>query len=412
MKVQLPEAFGELWKPSRYKAYFGGRGGAKSHSLALGLVIQAAQQPLRVLCAREIQKSIRDSVKRVLDDKIAACGLGGFYTSTETEIRGANGSLFVFAGLRTNMASIKSMEGIDRAWVAEANAVSQSSLDTLIPTIRKPGSELWFDWNPNKPTDPVDVMFRGESPPPDAIIREVHYWHNPFFPDVLQQEMEWDRGRDPEKYAHVWLGKYNTKSEARVFKNWRVEAFETPTDAVHRFGADWGFSVDPTVLVRGHIVGRTLYVDQEAWAVGCEIDHTPALFEKVEGSRQFTIRADSARPETVSYMQRRGFKIIPAVKGPGSVEDGIEFLKSYDIVVHPRCRHVIDELTYYSFKQDPLTNEILPILEDKDNHTIDALRYMLEGLRRAVKPTVPTPSRNPPDLWGRNRQEPNNWKTA
>jgi phage terminase large subunit len=389
-EVQVPSAFKELFQPSRYKAYWGGRGSAKSHSIAQALILKAAQKPLRILCAREIQRSIKDSVKRLLDDKIARAGLSSFFETTETEIRGRNGSLFVFAGLRTNMASIKSLEGIDVCWIEEASTVSRSSIDTLIPTIRKPGSELIFSWNPDQPTDPVDVMFRGpEGPPPDSIVRRVNAEDNPFFPDVLRKELEYDQKRDPEKYAHVWLGEYQRNSEARVFRNWSVEEFEAPVDAVHRFGADWGFAIDPTVLVRCHLIGRKLYVDYEAYMVGCEIDNTPSLFDSVPESRRYLITADSARPETVSYMQRNGFpKIVPAIKGPGSVEDGVEFLKNYDIVVHPRCQHVIDELTLYSYKIDKLTDAVLPQLDDKSNHTIDALRYACEGARRAGKATT------------------------
>jgi len=409
--VQLPEAFADLWEPARYKAFYGGRGSAKSHSFAQALIIQAAQKPMRVGCFREVQLSIKDSVKRLLDDKIAEAGLQGFYHSLDNEIRGANGSSFVFRGLRAIDANtIKSLEGLDVAWVEEASSVSQKSIDILRPTIRKPNSEIWFTWNPDQASDPVDHMFRGEAgPPPRSIVRRVNWDDNPFFPDVLREELEWDRSRDPEKYAHIWLGEYNTNSEARVFRNWRVEAFDPPAEAVYRFGADWGYAVDPTVLVRGYITGRTLYIDQEVYAVGCEIDNTPALFDKIEGSRKWTIRADSSRPETISFMQRKGFKIIPAAKGAGSVEDGIEFLKTYDIVVHPRCKHTADELALYSWKTDPLTNDILPVLEDKNNHVIDALRYMLEGLRRAVKPSNPVPSTNPPDLWGRQKAS-NGWK--
>lgn len=384
MAVQIPGPFRFLFHgEARYRCAWGGRGSGKSHSFAQALVIKAAQRPLRVLCCREIQKSIKDSVKRLLDDKIEACGLRSFYTSTDTEIRGPNGSLFLFAGLRTNPDSVKSTEGIDIAWVEEAATVSQSSLDILTPTIRKPGSELWFTWNPRFKTDPVDNMFRGGEPPPDSIVRKVNYDSNPWFPEVLRTEMEWDRRRDPDKYAHVWLGEYRRDSEARVFKNWVERDFETPSDARFYFGADWGFAVDPTTLVRCFIDGRTLYVDQEAYAVGCEIDRTPALFDTVPEARNWPIRADSARPETISYMQRNGYpKIVPATKGKDSVADGIEFLKSYDIVVHPRCRHLIDELAMYSYKQDKQTNEVLPVLEDKKNHCIDALRYALELVRK------------------------------
>lgn len=389
MKIQIPETFRFLFDPPlgglRYRVAYGGRGSAKSHSIAQALVILASMQPLRILCCREIQKSIKDSVKRLLDDKIAATGLEHFYQSTDTEIRGINGSLFLFAGLRTNPDSVKSTEGIDIAWVEEAQTVSQTSLDILTPTIRKPTSELWFSYNPRYKKDPVDAMFRAGEPPPRTIIHRVNYDANPWFPEVLREEMEWDRRRDPDKYAHVWCGEYRRDSEARVFKNWREEEFETPADARFYFGADWGFAIDPTTLVRCYIDGRTLYVDQEAYQVGCEIDKTPALFDKIDGSRKWPIRADSARPETISYMQRNGFpNVVPASKGAGSVEDGIEFLKSYDIVVHPRCKHLIDELAMYSYKQDKLTNEVLPVLEDKKNHLIDALRYALELVRNSM----------------------------
>jgi phage terminase large subunit len=256
----------------------------------------------------------------------------------------------------------------------------------LRPTLRREGSELWFSWNPRSEKDPVDTLLRGPDriQPPDAIVIEANWRDNPWFPNVLREEMERDRRRDPDKYKHIWLGEYQSHTEARVFRNWRIEEFDTPADARFYFGADWGFSVDPTVLIRSFIVGRTLYVDDEAYGVGVEIDRTPALFDKVEGARLWPIRADSARPETISYMNRQGFKITPARKGAGSVEEGIEFLKSFDIIVHPRCRHTIDELSLYSYKVDKLTDEVLPVLDDRKNHVIDALRYAVESLRRAA----------------------------
>jgi phage terminase large subunit len=177
-----------------------------------------------------------------------------------------------------------------------------------------------------------------------------------------------------------------SNTEARVFKNWQIDEFTAPPEAIHRFGADWGFAVDPTVLVRCHIVGRRLYVDYEAYRVGCEITDTPDLFMSVPEAEKWPIVADSARPETISHMQRHGFpKIQPAVKGPKSIEDGIEWLKSFDIIVHPRCVNTINELTLYSYKTDPLTGQVLPLLEDKSNHVIDALRYACEGARRAAR---------------------------
>jgi len=395
LTIQLPKWSEILFDESaRYIAVKGGRGSGKSRSVATALNLRAAAKPLRILCVREIQKSIRDSSKRLLDDDAERNGLGGFYTSLETEIRGANGSLFLFAGLRSNIASIKSMEGIDLVWCEEAQSVSKTSLDTLIPTIRNDGSQLMFTWNPTFETDPVDEMFCRNDPPPNTRLQTVNYVDNPWFPDVLRREAEYDLSRDPEKYNHIWMGGYLRNSESRVFRNWTVEEFEAPADAMFRLGADWGFASDPSVLVRCHIVGRKLYIDYEAHMVGCEIMDLPSLFMSVPGAEKWPITADSARPETISHMRQHGFpKIQAAVKGPKSIEDGIEWLKSFDIVVHPRCRHTIDELTMYSYKTDPLTQLVLPLLEDKNNHLIDALRYACEGARRAniVRPTFVAP---------------------
>jgi phage terminase large subunit len=304
----------------------------------------------------------------------------------------------IFQGMQNHTAdSIKSLEGYDCAWVEESQSLSQTSLDLLRPTIRKPDSELWFTWNPRQQSDPVDFLLRGPEPPGDAIVIKVNYSENPWFPDVLKDEMFYDLKRDPDKYQHVWQGEYLRNSNARVFRNWRVDDFQAPPEAIHRLGADWGFAIDPTVLVRCHIIGRTLYIDYEAYMVGCEIVNTPELFMQVPEAERWPIVADSARPETISHMRKNGFpKIMNAVKGAKSIEEGIEFLKNYDIVVHSRCKHTIDELSLYSYKSDPLTGRILPLLEDKKNHVIDALRYACEGVRRAAvtKPVSFTPLPN------------------
>lgn len=356
----------------------------------------------RAVCVREVQKSLKNSVKLLVEDKIRSLGVAHLFTILDAEIKTPGGGIIIFQGMQNHTAdSIKSLEGFDLAWIEEAQSLSQRSLDLLRPTLRKTGSELWFSWNPGKPTDPVDLLLRGENPPRDSAVIEVNWNDNPFLPVELKEEQEDDQKRDPDKWAHVWGGHYSLNSEARVFRNWRIEEFTTPTDAVHRFGADWGFAVDPTVLVRCHIEGRKLFVDYEAYKVGCEIDHLPKLFDEIEGSRKFLIRADSARPETVSYMKRQGFKIIAALKGQGSIEDGVEFLRSFDIIVHPRCKKVIEELTLYAYKTDDHTGDILPVLEDKNNHTIDALRYALEELRRTGYKPSSKPVKKRGDRWDR-----------
>lgn len=412
--VQPPKAFKPLWVPARYKGAHGGRGSGKSHAFAEMLVVRACgQRGLRAACVREIQKSLKNSVKLLVEDKIKALGVSHLFEVLEAEIKTPGGGVIMFQGMQNHTAdSIKSLEGFDIAWVEEAQSLSQRSLDLLRPTMRKPGAELWFSWNPGKPTDPVDVLLRGDNPPRGAVVVEVNYHDNPYLPADLAEEQEDDKKRDPDKWMHVWGGHYSLNSEARVFRNWKVEEFTTPADAVHRFGADWGFAVDPTVLVRCHIDGRKLFVDAEAYEVGTEIDHLPKLFDTIEGSRKFLIRADSARPETVSYMKRQGFRITPAIKGQGSVEDGVEFLRSFDIIVHPRCKHVAEELTLYAYKVDPHTQEILPALDDKNNHTIDALRYALEELRRTGYKPAKQPDAKPRDRWDRNRDEgAASWKT-
>lgn len=386
IKLQTPRVFKPLLEYSRYKGAHGGRGSGKSHFFAELLIEQCLLETTSAVCVREIQKSLAQSVKKLLEVKIEAMGVGHLFEIQESIIKAPHGGRIIFNGLQNHTAdSIKSLEGYDIAWVEEAQSLSQRSLDLLRPTIRKPGSEIWFSWNPNKASDPVDALLRGDSPPPDAIVVEANYQDNPWLPDVLRAELEYDKKRDPAKFAHVWLGAYQSNSEARVFSNWSIEDFTTPTGATFRLGADWGFSVDPSVLVRCFIVGRRLYVDYEAYMVGCEIDQLPDLFDRVPDARKWFITADSARPETISYMRKHGYpKINSAIKGAKSLEEGIEFLKSFDIVVHPRCAHLIDELNRYSYKIDSLTEQVLPILEDKDNHVIDALRYACEGVRKAA----------------------------
>lgn len=390
LAIQTPEWFRPFLAPARYKGAWGGRGSGKSHAFAEALVEQhILDHDTKSVCIREIQKSLAQSVKSLIEQKIEALGVGHLFDIQQSCIKNFEGNgIIIFQGMQNHTAdSIKSLEGFSRGWVEEAQSLSQRSLDLLRPTIRKPGSELWFTWNPFSEKDPIDVLLRGAETPKNSIIVPVNYEDNPWFPDVLREEMEYDRGRDIDKFQHVWCGGYAQNSESRVFKNWQIDEFETPEDVELYYGADWGFSVDPTTLIRLYIVGRTIYIDYEAYMVGCEIVNTPDLFLTVPDSEKWPITADSARPETISHMNKNGFKVHPAVKGKDSVKEGVEFIKSYDIIVHSRCKHVIDELTMYSYKVDEATQAILPILVDKHNHTIDAIRYALERARRTQRNT-------------------------
>jgi len=400
LRIQTPRVFVPLLGDARYKGAFGGRGSGKSHHFAESLIEKSIQEKTDSVCLREIQKSLKFSVKKLLENKISSMNAGAYFEVQQEQIKCKNGGVIIFQGMQDHTSeSIKSLEGFKVAWFEEAQTASQRSLDLLRPTIRAPGSELWFSWNPRFATDPIDRLLRGDNVPAGALVVEVNYTDNPWLPQELIEEIEYDKRRDPDKYAHIWLGKYQINTSARVFNNWTVEEFEVDPQAVIRQGADWGFSVDPTVLVQAYIVGRKLYIPHEAYRVGCEIVDTPALFMSLPDAEKWPMVADSARPETISHLQKNGFpKITSAIKGAKSVEEGIEFLKSFDIVVHPRCTHTIDELTLYRFKTDPMDeSKILPLLADKDNHVIDALRYALEGARRAAnvrkrKPlqTIPT----------------------
>lgn len=387
LTIETPRVYKPLLQPSRYKGAHGGRGSGKSHFFAELHIEEAISGKIDMVCLREHQKSLQFSVKKLLEAKISSMNVGAYFQVQDKRILSCHGGVTIFEGMQNHTAdSIKSLEDFDRAWFEEAQRASQRSLDLLRPTLRKPGSELWFSWNPYFETDPVDVLLRG-NPPPNSKVVSSTYRDNPWLPDELMSEIAYDQ-RDPDKFAHVWLGGYQRNSEARVFRNWKVEEFEAPPGAVFRLGADWGFAVDPSVLIRCYLDGRNLYVDYESWMVGCEIDQLPDLFDRVPDSRKWFITADSARPETISYMRNHGYpRINSAIKGPKSVEDGVEFLKSFDIIVHPRCTHLIDELALYSFEVDKLTGDILPKLADKHNHTIDALRYACEGVRKAKKPT-------------------------
>lgn len=411
IRVEYPPILRPVWhKHIRYKGIVGGRGSAKSHTAAARYVNLAANEHHRVACMREIQNSIKDSVKQLLEDKIRMYGLSDYFKITDKEIScPSTDSLFTFRGLQNHTAtSIKSLEGYTDAWYEEAQTLSQKSLDLATPTFRSDSEQL-FTWNRTDPEDPVDsffvngvneVMPDGSIGDPDFLLVVCNWEHNPWFPDELRRDMERDRRRDIDKYNHVWGGHYRVNSEARVFKNVRSFHFDTPSDAFFLHGADFGFSVDPTVLVRcftGHMAdgapvydpeGKTLFIDFEAYEVGCEIDHTPSLFDMLDpdnpkNARKWEIRADSARPETISYIRRHDYPlIVRSTKGPNSVIEGITFLQDYDIVVHPRCKHTLDEFSFYSYKIDPKTGKITRELDEKKNHVIDSVRYAIEPLRK------------------------------
>jgi phage terminase large subunit len=394
LEIQTPRVFAPLLAAARYKGVHGGRGSGKSHFFAEMMVEKCMiERGTRAVCIRENQKSLEQSVKRLIEDKIQALGLGGYFEVQDKLVKTPGDGLIIFQGMQNHTAdSIKSLEGYDVAWVEEAQSLSAYSLRLLRPTLRKPNSELWFSWNPESPDDPVDHLLRGPKAMPNACVKQANWRDNPWFPAVLEGERRVDLARDQDEYHHVWEGGYVTISDALIFKSRVVvKVFETPTNARFYHGADWGFSSDPTVLVRCYIDGETLYVDQEAYGHGVELDEIPVLFGKIPTARDWPIKADCSLPSVISHVRNKGFpKLGAADKWSGSVEDGVACLKGFkQIVVHERCVQTAKEFRLYSYKVDKKTDppEILPIIVDKHNHCIDALRYALDGYVQARAPS-------------------------
>lgn len=219
LQIKTPRVFSPLLQPARYKGAHGGRGSGKSHFFAELGIETCLIQPTRMVCLREIQKSIKQSIKLLLEDKIRSMGVADqFYEPLETEIRAKNGSLIIFQGMQNHTAdSIKSLEGFDIALLGEAQSFSQYSLDILRPTIRKDGSSIWAEWNPETEDVPIDKLLRGENKPKDSIVVESNWRDNPFFPEVLRKEMEEDKARDYDKYLHIWEGHYRRTLDGAVY---------------------------------------------------------------------------------------------------------------------------------------------------------------------------------------------------
>jgi phage terminase large subunit len=415
----LPRWALPLHQPARYKGAKGGRGSGKSHEFAAMAVEAMVCDPaLRFVCIREVQRTLRYSAKSLVEAKIRELGVAHLFDVLQNEIRRKGGTgVMTFEGMQDHTAdSIKSLEGFRRAWVEEAQTMSKRSLELLLPTIRAKGSEIWFSWNPEDPSDPVDLHFQdlaGESfmlGPGSAsgdgfALVHVNYNQNPFLaeqaPEALN-EAERMRALDSDAFEHIWLGGYNEKSDAKVLAGkYVVEAFEVPTMAhVTRrgdriqvpvwdgpyFGADHGFAMDPRTLVKcwigahGRHGPRCLFVERESYHVKLDIHRTAEQWAKdVPGYDAHVVRAEGAEPGTNSFLRQHGVpKIEDVKKWAGSVEDGIAFLRAFDkIVIHEDCPHAAEEARLYSYKVDKHTGEIKPDIEDKHNHIWDAVRYAL-----------------------------------
>lgn len=382
----------------RYKIFHGGRGGAKTQHFARALIKLSQEYKVNILCCREIQNSIEDSVYRVIKLLIEKHDIGGdFDIKNDKIINRYTGSVFIFKGLkRQTVDSLKSLEGIDICWVEEAHSVTHKSWEVLDPTIRANNSEIWISFNRKLPNDPVWERYC-KNPDNETLLVKVNWYDNDYFPETLKKVKDRDYKRDPQQARHIWEGEPEVRSEALIFNGyWEVKDFELEGEVVWWHGNDWGFANDPTTLIRCCEIDNHLYIDKAVGAKKCDIGRDTAnLFNRIETAKKWPIRSDSARPESISMMRKFGFNMVPAKKGKGSIEDGIQHLKSYDmIIIHSSLDEVIKEFSTYSYKVDKTTEEVLPIIVDDNNHYIDALRYALEPVMksRKIEQTAPEAS--------------------
>jgi phage terminase large subunit len=407
--IHIQEKFLRLFRPARYKVAFGGRGGVKSWQFARALLILGLKYRLRILCGREFMTSIEDSVHKTLKDQIEMMGFRAWYDVGKREINGANGTTFRFVGLgdmttMRNRARIKSYEAIDILWVEEAENISERTWETVIPTIRKSGSEIWITYNPNLATDATYQRFHPDAGhvPPGTVLIDTSWRDNLW----MSNEMRWEKDHlfrvDAEAAGHVWDGKLRNYTAASIFADkCTVHEFDPPRwDSGHPIyhGLDFGMGgEDPTALVRFWLTGtqsakdEEMWIDAEAVKPRLDINHTAAYFDsqipalpgeptKVSSARKWPIKADSSYPAMINYLVGEGFFVTAAQKWPGSVEDGIQHIRRFvKIHIHPRCKNMIFEKDWYKWKVDKNTGAILPVPVDLHNHGWDAVRYGLDG---------------------------------
>ena len=386
--LRIPEAFLPLWtgvfpetrRAVEHFAFFGGRGGGKSHSVAEAIIAQASRAQERIVCGRQFQISIRDSVKELLEIKIKDMGMSAHFNSTEREIVNiVTGSRLSFIGMDRNPDSAKSLEGATIFWGEEAHTFTARSVEVIIPTIRSTGSRLIWSWNPRYRTDPVDSLFRGAAVPENAYVRKVSWRDNPFF---MQTRMpsEYRRSlKSPKRHVHIWEGGYDENPDVAIFDNWRVGRID-PGKARPRFGMDFGYSADPNVAIKLYVLQEEgiVYIANEA--VGYKVPNRdlPALIDGIPEARDWPITADSARPETIEFLQSCGFSVFSARKGAGSIKNGINWLQGMELVISPECPITAEEVRDYKWHTDP-NGKPLPLpAPGQVDHCIDAIRYAVE----------------------------------
>jgi phage terminase large subunit len=392
MQIDFPEKLGFLFEPMRYKGAYGGRGSAKSWSFARALLIQGASKTLRILCAREVQKSIKQSVHKLLSDQIQALGLGAFYEILETEIRGKNGTEFSFTGLATHtIDSIKSFEGCDICWIEEAHAVSKRSWDVLIPTIRKPGSEIWLSFNPELETDETFQRFVAH-PPEDSIILPVNYHDNPWFPEVLEKERLHAKATMPAaEYENIWEGKCKPAVSGAIYFDEvaRAEAegriCNVPYDPMLKvhivFDLGWNDAMSISLVQKNAAELRIIENIEDSHKT---LDYYSALLrDKRMNWGKMYLPHDGRNKDfktgksAQEIMQALGWDVD--ITPNMGIEDGIRLVRMTFPRIYidkTKCDRLIQCAKRYRRSINQQTNEPGPPMHDEWSHGADNLRYI------------------------------------
>jgi phage terminase large subunit len=400
-KAEFPVKLEGLFKKSRYKVLYGGRGGAKSWGIARALLIKGAKDPIRILCAREFQTSIKDSVHKLLCDQIESLGLLSFYEITQTSIRGRNGTEFSFVGLKNNVSNIKSYEGVDICWVEEAQTTSRLSWNILIPTIRKEGSEIWISFNPELETDETYQRFVA-NPPQDSITMKVNWYDNPWFPETLKQEKDALKARDEEAYNQVWEGLCRQTVDGAIFAREMQQAEKdgricrVPYDATKPVHAvfDLGWS-DSTAIWFLQFVGMETrlirYIEDSQKTISYYLATMQTygyVYDKIWLPHDAENKTLAAAGRSIDDIVRAaGYKteIMPRVP----ILDSINAART----IFPNCyfdrEHTADGLAclrHYRYEVDPETGQFSRNpLHDHYSHGADAFRYIALMIKEPPK---------------------------
>ena len=391
--INIPNEYRRLFDSDwREAAIYGGRFSLKSHTVARCLLIKARMKKTRVACFREFQNSIAESSYQLLLDLIKQYELNDFKATHNSIINEINGSDFLFKGLWNNEQSIKSIEGIDIAWVEEAQTVSDKSLEVLTPTVRKDGSQIIYTYNRLLEEDPVHnrLVIQGR---PNTLVINVNYdiaIKYGMMPNVILQEIEDDKARRPGLYKHKWLGEpYNL--EAKIYKDWQVIE-QIPHEArLERFGLDFGYSNDPTAIVAVYKYNNGLILDEITYQKGLSNKQIADILN-LQTKKALAI-ADSAEPKSIDEIASYGISIMPAKKGKDSINQGIQYVQDQRISVTNRSANIIKEYRNYLWltdKDGKIINEPSPVW----NHTLDAIRYAVNSFRVIEDPTDVIPTDN------------------